>query len=160
MTNYYNLATAMVFGSNTSALSCESFQRAIETLLKVYANWPDLVAKHKKYLDMIGCVELNPNTPITPAVACKVNTGIVSANGVEKKLHARIYADNALLLGHSKLQILIKLAVLFYAIFVVMGKLTTTVKQCPLAIDKWEELIIGPVQMLLGLVINTYNDNS
>jgi hypothetical protein len=31
-----------------------------------------------------------------------------------------------------------------------------TVKQCPIAMDKWEELIVGPVQAVLGLIINTY----
>jgi hypothetical protein len=49
-----------------------------------------------------------------------------------------------------------KLAVLIEAIFVVMGKPVTTVRQCPLAMDKWEELIIGPVQTMLCLIINTY----
>ena len=105
---------------------------------------------------MIGWAELNPNTPITPAVACKINTGIVSSDGVKENLHARIYVDDALLLRHSKLQILMKLAALIEAISVVMGKPDTTVQQCPLAMDKWEELIVGPVQMMLGLVINTY----
>jgi hypothetical protein len=41
--DYYNLATTMVFGSTTLALSWEPFQRAIETLSEVYANQPDLV---------------------------------------------------------------------------------------------------------------------
>jgi hypothetical protein len=52
--DYYNLTTVMVFGSTTSALSLEPFQQAIETLSEVYANQPDLVSKHAKYLDMIG----------------------------------------------------------------------------------------------------------
>jgi hypothetical protein len=36
-----------------------------------------------------------------------------------------------------------------------MGEPDTTVRQCPLAMDKWEELVIGPVQTMLGLVIDT-----
>jgi hypothetical protein len=66
-----------------------------------------------------------------------INTGVVSANGVKKNLPARIYVDDALLFGHSKLQILMKLAALTEAIFVVMGEPDTTVRQCPLAMDKW-----------------------
>ena len=27
--------------------------------------------------------------------------------------------------------------------------------QCPLSIEKWEELVIGPVQTVLGLTIDT-----
>ncbi len=81
--NYYNLAIAMVFGSTTLASSWEPFQRMIKTLSDVYANEPELVIKHKKYLNMIGWAELDPNTPITPAIACKINTSMVSINGVE-----------------------------------------------------------------------------
>jgi hypothetical protein len=46
----YNLATAMVFGSTTSASIWEAFQQAIKALTKVFANRLDLVIKHKKYL--------------------------------------------------------------------------------------------------------------
>ncbi len=42
------------------------------------------------------------------------------------------------------------------AIFIVMGEPDTTVRQCPLAMDKCEELVIRPVQTMLGLVIGTY----
>jgi hypothetical protein len=143
--DYYNLATTMVFGFTTSVLSWEPFRCMIETLSKVYASQLDLLVKHKKYLDMIGWAELNPNTPITPLVTCKINTGIVSANGVEKNLCACIYVDAALLLRHSKVQILMNLATLIEAIFVVMGKLDTAVRQCPLAMDKWEQMIDGLV---------------
>ena len=85
---------------------------------------------------MIGWAEPNPNTPITPGVACDINTGNVSTNGVNKNLCAHIYVDDALLLGHSKLQILMKLAALMKAIFVVMGKPDITGRQCPLVMDK------------------------
>jgi len=47
--DYYCLATAMVFGSNTSATSWEPFRRWIEALSCQYANRPDLVAKHRRY---------------------------------------------------------------------------------------------------------------
>jgi hypothetical protein len=41
------------------------------------------------------------------------------------------------------------------AIFVVMGETDVAVRQCPLAMDKWLELVIGPKQTMLGLTINT-----
>ena len=49
----YYLATAMVFGSIALASSWEEFCRAIEALSKIYANRPDLIIKHRRYLDMI-----------------------------------------------------------------------------------------------------------
>ena len=105
---------------------------------------------------MIGWAKLNPDTPITPAFACEINKGIFTADGTKKDLPARIYVDDALLLGWSKQQILMRLAALIEAIFVVMGKPDTLIRQCPLAMDKWSELIVGPVQTMLGLDINTY----
>jgi hypothetical protein len=47
------------------------------------------------------------------------------------------------------------LAATIKAIFVVMGKPDVAVRQCPLAMDKWLELVIGPKQTMLGLTINT-----
>jgi hypothetical protein len=41
------------------------------------------------------------------------------------------------------------------AIFVAMGELDVAVRQCPLAMDKWLKLVIGPKQTMLGLIINT-----
>jgi hypothetical protein len=136
--DHYNLATAMVSGSTILASNWEPFQRALEILSEVYANQPDLIVKLKKYLDIIGLAELDPNTPITSAVACKINTGAVSADDVKKNLRAHIYVDDALLLGHSKLEILMRLAALIEGIFVVMGKPDTAGRQCPLAMDKWK----------------------
>jgi hypothetical protein len=47
------------------------------------------------------------------------------------------------------------LAATIKAIYVVMGKPNVAVRQCPLAMDKWLELVIGPKQTMLGLIIDT-----
>ncbi len=47
------------------------------------------------------------------------------------------------------------LAAILEAIFVVMGEPDVAVRQCPLAMDKWLELVIGPKQTMLGLIINS-----
>jgi hypothetical protein len=47
------------------------------------------------------------------------------------------------------------LASLIEAIFVVMGAPDTSVRQCSLAMDKWEKLQVTPIQTMLGLVIDT-----
>jgi hypothetical protein len=153
--NYYNLATAIVFGSTTSASSWEPFQQAIEALSVVYADPPDLVIKHKYYLYMISWEETNPTASITQAVPCSMNKGTLDAQGNRAKLPARIYVDDALVLALSKCHMMQVLAALIEAIFVIMGKPDTTVQQCPLAMDKWLELIVTPKQRMLGLIINT-----
>jgi hypothetical protein len=35
-----------------------------------------------------------------------------------------------------------------------MGKPDVAVRQCPLAMNKWLELVIGPKQTMFGLIIN------
>jgi hypothetical protein len=72
---YYNVATAMVFGSTTSASSWEPYRRAIEALSMAYTERPDSVIKHKQYLDIISWAEYDPNAKITPAVPCLMNKG-------------------------------------------------------------------------------------
>ncbi len=44
---FYNLATAMVFGSTTSASSWEPFRQGIEALSVEYADRLNMVDKHK-----------------------------------------------------------------------------------------------------------------
>ena len=84
----------MVFGSTTSASSWEPFRQGIEALSVVYADRPDLVIKHKYYLDMISLAEDNQTARITPAFPCLINTRTLDVH-----LPARIYVDDALLLG-------------------------------------------------------------
>ena len=47
------------------------------------------------------------------------------------------------------------LPALIEAIFVVMGDPDTAIRQCPLALDKWVEMIAGPIQTMLGLIFDT-----
>ena len=47
------------------------------------------------------------------------------------------------------------LAAMIEAIFVVMDEPDTAICQCPLAMDKWPELIVKPIQTMIGLVIDT-----
>ena len=47
------------------------------------------------------------------------------------------------------------LAALIEAIFVVIGEPDTAIRQCPLAQDKWVEMVAGPVQTMLGLTLDT-----
>jgi hypothetical protein len=62
----YNLATEMVFCSTASASSWEAFRQAIEALTKVFANRPDLVKKHKTFIDMLKWEEISSSAKLTP----------------------------------------------------------------------------------------------
>jgi hypothetical protein len=75
--------------------------------------------------------------------------------GNQMDLPTCIYVDNALMLALDVDHMKMVLAATIEAIFIVMGKLDVAVRQCPLAMDKWLELVIGPKQTMLGLIIDT-----
>jgi hypothetical protein len=99
---------------------------------------------------MISWAKEDPTAKITQAFPCLINTSILDAH-----LPARIYVDDALLLALSIRHMELVLAAPIEAIFVIMGTPDTTVRQCPLAMDKWLDLVVAPKQRMLGLVIDT-----
>ncbi len=74
--------------------------------------------------------------------------------GNQMDLPARVYVDNALMLALNIDHMKMVLGATIEAICMVMGP-DVAVRQCPLAMDKWLELVIGPKQTMLGLIIDT-----
>jgi len=152
---FYHLATAMVFGSTTSASSWEPFRHAIEAMSVVFANRPDLVTKHRHYLDMIQWAELDPTIIPVRATPCPLNPGIFNSEGQPRSLPARIYVDDALMAALNRIHMEMVLAAIIESIFTVMGEPNTVIRQCPLAMDKWLSLIVNTRQTMLGLILDT-----
>lgn len=152
----YCLAVAMVFGSNTSSSSWEPFRRAIEGLTKKIANRPDLVVKHKTYIDMIKWDLPKHNAP-KPVLArkCKLNPGVLDSSGANINHPTRIWVDDALIAAVELTAMKMALAAVIEAIFVVLGQPDLTLRQCPLAMDKWKKLVVGEKQIALGLILKT-----
>ncbi len=142
---------AMVFGLTASASSWEAFRQAIKALMKVFANRPDLVVRHKKFIDMLKWEEIDTSAKLTPAFSCTINPGIMDDAGKRRDLPACRYVDDALMLALDADHMKMVLAATIEAIFIVMGELDVAVRQCPLAMDTWLELVIGPKQTMLGL---------
>ena len=84
------------------------------------------------------------------AIACPLNHGIPELNG---SLEAYIYADDIMGLAVGKFNILRLLAATIKATFAVCGRANTEVRQCSLSIKKWEQLVISPIQTVLGLTV-------
>ena len=91
---------------------------------------------------------------LVQAIKCPLNPGIPDQYG---SLEAHIYVDDILVLVSAvdKQNILRLLAVIINAIFMVCGRPMIEVCQCPFSLEKWEELVVGSVQTVLGLTVNT-----
>ena len=80
------------------------------------------------------------------AVKCKFNPGVIGSDGKQVISPARIWVDDALMAA---------VGIFAKAIFVVMGEPNEKMRQCPLAMDKWEILVVAEHQLALGLILNT-----
>ncbi len=67
---------------------------------------------------------------------------------------ANIYVDDILGAAAFQCNMLKLLAAIIEAIFLVFGTPNILVRQCPLSLEKWHKLIMGPRQIILSLVIN------
>eukprot|EP00984_Skeletonema_dohrnii_P011801 scaffold4734_cov123-Skeletonema_dohrnii-CCMP3373.AAC.2 len=154
----YHLATAMVFGHLESASSWEPFRRIIERMALVEFNGnQDLESKHKYYLDMLNWDEFNTDTPtglLQRSAMCSQIRGVLDEQGRFIQRMPRIFVDDALvasLCRHMKRL----LASLIEAIFNVMGKPDTRVRQNHLAMDKWIGQLVSWRNIFLGLTWDT-----
>jgi hypothetical protein len=151
--NLYFLAMSMVFGSNTFASSWEPFQRAIEALIIEYSTRSDLIEKHKHLLDMLVWEDDNTWTrDLVQAVKYPLNSGIPDLDG---NLEAYIYVDDILASAVNKNNILRLFAAIIKAIFTVCDCPNVELCQCPLSLEKWMELVVGLIQTVLGLTVDT-----
>ncbi len=93
---------------------------------------------------MLKREEAEPHAEITPAFSCAFNGSIINKNRYCLDLPTCMYVNNALMLAVNRPHMETVLATAIEAIFVMMGKPEVVVRQCPLAMDKWSKLFIGP----------------
>ena len=95
------------------------------------------------------------NPHITRAFPCELNKGMPTHRNSSTFRPARIYVDDALMAAICQAAMETLLAAAIEAIFTVLGNDEPKCRQCPLAMDKWETLIVSTKQTMLGLVIDT-----
>ncbi len=147
----YFVSTSHVFGSNTLASSWEPCRRAIQSMILVYSKRNNLVEKHQVLLDILKWDSPTLQELLVKAYPCEVNQGIL----VGSELTANINVDDVLGATAFKENMIRLLAAIIEAIFTVCGRPDMAVCQCPLSLEKWHELIVGPKQIILSLVVDT-----
>jgi hypothetical protein len=81
----------------------------------------------------------------------ELNKGVLDDN----LLTANIYINDILAAAAYTARMVRLLMAIIEAIFLVCGVPDTSVRQCPLSFKKWDELAVGPRQIVLGLVFDT-----
>jgi hypothetical protein len=115
-----------------------------------------LLKKHTELLSMIKWDESNISAPPkTHAHAFVINQEILDEDSNLLPPVGNIYVDDILSAGFSRNYILNLLAATIEAIFTVCGEPQIEVRQCPFSLEKWLEMIVGPVQIVLGLSLDT-----
>jgi hypothetical protein len=90
------------------------------------------------------------------AFACEMNPSVMKEEpGVCTPLSANIYVDDILVAAVHKKTMERLLAAIIKANFVVCGQPDITIHQCPFLLEKWNKLISGPKQIILGLIADT-----
>jgi len=151
----YFLSTSHVFGSNTSASSWEPFRRAIKNSIPIHFFREDLVIKQKNFIDALNWDESPAAPNLVKAVRCKLNKGVLNDDSSLSLPSAEVYVDDIMAAAVHKEWILKLLAAIIESIFVVCCRPDIAVRQCPLLLEKWGKLIVGPRQIILGLVVDT-----
>ncbi len=113
--------------------------------------------KHRELLDTLKWQEDAPvEHGLVQAFACEMNPGVMKEEpGVCTPLLSNIYVEDILAAAVQKKTMERLLAVIIEAIFVVCGQPGITIHQCPLLLEKWNKLIVGPNQIILGLIVDT-----
>ena len=123
ISNFFCLAVAVFFCSNTSSTCLEPFRRAIEDLTLKFANRPELVHKNKKYIDMLSWELPKPTAPKpVRAAKCTLNPGVLEPLGNKKCYLSRIWVDDALIAAVGVFGMKMALEAVIEAIFAVMGE--------------------------------------
>jgi hypothetical protein len=153
---FYFVSASHVFGSNTSASSWEAFRQAIQELITVLSQRDVLIKKHKDLLDALRWFKEECTcSELVQAFPCKINSGELDPNGDIIPMTANIYVNDILVLASFQDKMLRLLLAIIKAIFLVCSTPDIAVCQCPLSLKKWFKLIVGPRQIILGLVVDT-----
>jgi hypothetical protein len=155
----YFILSSHVFGSNTLASSWEALQGAIQKMKTVFSTRSNLVQKDRELLDTLMWQQDVPvEHGLSQAFACEMNPGVMKKEpGACTPLSANINVDDILAAAVHKKTMKRLLAGIIEAIFVVCGQPNITICQCPLSLKKWNELIVGPKQIILGLIVDINN---
>ena len=94
------------------------------------------------------------NKPVK-AIKCPFNPGVIVDLGNQINHRSIIWVDDILIAAVGVENMKMALTAVIEAIFVVLGLPQVEKRQCPLAMDKWLDLVVGESQIPPGLTLNS-----
>ena len=89
-----------------------------------------------------------------PAQRCSKNKGIIRKDVTKEPSQHTIYVDDNFMVDIQR-RLACALVAAIEAIFIVMGVSNLLLRPCGVAMDKWVNLNVNAVQILLGMLWNT-----
>jgi hypothetical protein len=148
----------LAFGADFSPANWEAVHRAQSALAERLFFDSSLVTNHRAILNKINwCRSLSGKKQprFTWAFRDALNQGVFDEHGKPAPTSHGVYVDDDIYLDvANKCQFEQAIAASIKAIFMLLGESTTALHQDPISWDKLHELLVAPVNRILGLVLN------
>jgi hypothetical protein len=158
LADYLFFQVGLAFGADFSPANWEAVRRAQSALAERLFFDTSLVAKHRAVLDKIKwCRSINGKRrpPFTKAYRDALNNGIHDAQGNPAPTSHGVYVDDDIYLDVAdKRRFEQAIAASIEAIFMLLGESNTALRQDPISWDKLHELLVAPVNRILGLILD------
>ena len=158
LADYLFFQIGLAFGADFSPANWEAVRRAQSALAERLFFDTSLVQKHRAVLDKIKwCRSLRgkQRPHFTKALRDAINQGVRDASGTPKPTPHGVYVDDDVYLDVAEISRFEQaIAASIEAIFILLGDSNTELRQDPISWDKLYELLVAPVNTILGLILN------
>ena len=159
LSKYLFFQIGLAFGSDFSPANWEAVRQVQSALATQLFHDGSLVSKHRDTLDKIKwCRSLCSRSKplLTRAIKDSINPGVIDTHGRPVATPHLVYVDDDIYLDIADVSRFERaIAAGIEAIFILLGESDLTRRQDPIAWDKLLDMMIAPVNRILGLSINT-----
>ena len=151
------LQCSQAFGTDFAPGNWEVPRRIAEIVATALFKDKSLREKHRKYLDRLNWSSIlgSKRAKFVPAKADSINKGVLDGDGNPVPTPHRFFVDDGIYLDVFDItRIEQAIAASIEAIFILLGYSELERRRDPVSWSKMEEMLIAPINVVLGLQIN------
>ena len=151
------LQCGQAFGTDFAPGNWEVPRRIAEIVATALFEDKSLRDKHRKYLDRLNWSSIlgSKRAKFVPAKADSINKGVLDGDGNPVPTPHRFFVDDGIYLDvFDIIRIEQAIAASIEAIFILLGYSELERRRDPISWSKMEEMLIAPINVVLGLQIN------